>query len=451
MALLLGGRLTLLGIYRSAVAYLGIALVFADLGLTSIFVREISRPGADQARLIGNALALRAAIATIVLALAAGLALVLPFAPDVRLGILVGAGGFVAYSLHLLLFGLFQQKLRQHGVVIAELTGGLLLLAIIAALGQIGAEPVWFVVALASSYGVTLVVTIFAARRLAPIGLRLEPGIWRSLIVAALPLAATDSMGVLFYRADIVILAFLQPPGEVGLYGVSVKVIDALTGLTLLVVGLFAPLFGRTAGHSAAEFARHLENALTTLMIGAMGVAVALVVLAEEIVVLLGGDAFRAAATPLMLLGVVFVLHSALVTLREAAIALRVQTKLLPGYSAGLAVALLAYFALIPRFGASGAAVALIIAEIVILFLTLRVVTRAAGHPINPDPPLRAVGSGVAVIALAFVLKRAGVVWPVQIVACGVSYGLMLLLTRAVDLPQALALGRDALTKKRAH
>lgn len=470
LALLVGGRVALLllslgtmavltrslgpdgfGLYRSAVGYLGIVLVFTDLGLLSVFVREISRPDADQPRLIANALALRLALAVTVFILSAGLAFVLPFDSDVRIAILLGAGGFVAYSIHLLLFGLFQQKLRQQGAVVAELAGGLLLLGLVITLAELSAAPIWFVGALALSYLVTVVVTLTGARRLAPIGLRFEPSVWRQLIVSALPVAATASIGVIFFRADVVFLTFLQPPSEVGLYGVALKVLDALTGFTLLLVGLFAPLFGRTASHAPAQFAAHLENALMTLTIGTAGVAVVLLALAEEIVVVLGGEAFRAAGPALMLLGAVFVLNSVLVLVREAATALGVQSQLIPGYLTGLAIAIAAYLTLIPPLGGSGAALALIITEVVILIAAFRVVIRATDHPISTDGSLRALASGVAAAVVVLVLQHAAFGWPWQVAAGLVSYGLLLLLTGAVSLPAAIAIGRDMMAKKRAH
>ncbi len=77
------------GHFRTAVAFLGIAVAAADLGLASLFVREISQSGADQRRLIGNALALRLLLAAIAMAIAVGVAFVVPQAED-RLGILGG-------------------------------------------------------------------------------------------------------------------------------------------------------------------------------------------------------------------------------------------------------------------------------------------------------------------------------------------------------------------------
>ena len=468
LALLLGGRLALLflslvtlsllarllgpdgfGVYRTAVAYLGLVVVLADLGLASIFVREISRPDAEERRLIANALALRLVLATTVLAAATGLAFLLPFAREVQIAIVGGAGGFLAYSIHLLLFGLFQQRLRQQGVILAEFTGGLLLLTIIVGLGRLGAEPFWFVLALAVSYVVTLAGTLLAAARLAPLGLALEPDLWRRLLTAALPVAVTGSIAVLYFRADTLFLAALRPLGDVGLYGVPIKILDALMGFALLVVGLFAPLLGKTAKLDPGGFARHLEDGLALLTIGSVGVAVALFILAEEIVVVMAGEAFRAAGTTLTMLGVVFVSHSSAILVREAATCLGVQGRLIKGYLAGFAVAFLAYITLIPPLGGPGAALALFAADVVILAVALRVVRGSAGHPIRLDRPMRALAAGLAAVALTVPLHQVGFGWPLELMAADISYLILLVLTRALHVRTAIAIGRDLLSSRR--
>ena len=125
---LIGGRLSLLlfslfstglmtrdlgphgfGDYRTAVGYLGLIVLLADLGLASIFVREISAPDADQDRLVGNAIALRLTLATCPLPWPWRCCSSCPSPRRPKRAALWAAPGFLAYSLHLMLFGLFQQ------------------------------------------------------------------------------------------------------------------------------------------------------------------------------------------------------------------------------------------------------------------------------------------------------------------------------------------------------
>ncbi len=467
--LLIGGRVALLllalvttamltrileptgfGYYRTAIAYLALVIALADMGLASLFVREISRTQADQPRLIANLLGLRLVVAGGALALATGLAFLLPLEPQDRLGIVGGAFGFLAYSAHLMLFGLFQQKLRQQGVVLAELTGGLVLVGLIIVFAWAGAAPYWFVVAMGLSYVATLALTLVAAQRLVRFGLRLEPALWLDLARQAAPLAVATTISVLYFRADTVLLAFFRSPAEVGLYGVPVKVLDSCMGISLLLVGLFSPLMAHTARTDEAAFRDHLGNGLLTLAVGTTLVGVGLVALAPEIVLLLAGAEFIGAAPILQVLAGVLVLHGTAFVLREAATALAIQQRLLPAYFTGLGTAMLAYVVLIPRFGGIGAAIALLLAEIVVVLLAGSIVARVAAGMGVMWRPLRALGCGLAAAMLTILAENAGLHWFLRGALAGVTYLMLLLATRTLHLPVLVTLGRDMLARKKA-
>jgi O-antigen/teichoic acid export membrane protein len=466
-ALLVGGRVTLLflgllttalltrflgpdgfGHFRTATAYLGIAIALADLGLGSLFVREISRAGADQPRLIANALGLRLALAGLALAIAVALAFVLPLDRQDRLGILGGALGFLAYSLHLLLFGLFQQQLRQGGVVLAEVSGGLVLLVAIVVFAQLGAEPWWFATAMGLSYVFTLVITLVAAQRLVRFGLRLEPAIWWHYIKEGAPLAVAGTLSILYLRADMVLLAFVHPPAVVGVYAVPAKVFDSFIGIVLLLVGLFAPLLARTATVDERGFGAHLTNALATVAIGTIGLAVGIVATAPEIVRVLAGPGFDAGVAILQLMAGLLVLRAVALMLREAATALAIQHRLLPAYLAAFAVAFAAYFLLIPSYGGAGAALALLLAETVLLAGIVRAVLRAADAKAALRIPLGALLSGLGATAAALWLANLGTGFFARGLLAGLVYLALLLLTRSVTLPMLRTLAADLVARK---
>lgn len=466
-ALMVGGRVLLLviallttalltrflgptgfGHYRTAVAYLAIAISLADLGLASLFVREISRPGANQARLIANALGLRLAIAGLAMLIAVIVAFILPLDGQDRLGILGGSLGFLAYSLHLLLFGLFQQKLRQGGVVLAEVLGGIVLVLLILLFAWLGAAPWWFAAAMGLSYVFTLLVTVIAAQRLVRFGLRLEPEVWWRLVREGAPLAVATSVTVLYFRADTVLLAIFQPPAEVGLYGVPIKVIDAFMGITMLFVGLFAPLLASTARVDEQGFRQHLRNGLMTLAIGTVGIGVGIIATAPEMVRLLAGPDFPASVPILRILAGVLVLHGTALILRESATALAIQHRLLPGYCLGLVVAFTGYLLLIPSLAGIGAALALLAAESVVVIFIAVVVVRATAAADILRVPLLTLAAGLAAACAALWLDAGGFGFVVRAGGAGGLYLILLLGSGALSLPTLLTLGREMLARK---
>jgi O-antigen/teichoic acid export membrane protein len=424
------------GHYRVAVAYLGLVVMLSDLGLASIFVREIARPGADQIRVTGNALGLRLALAGGAMLIALALSRVLAFDTGARLGILGGALGFVAYSLHLMLFGLFQQQLRQQGVVLAEVGGAVLLLVLVLILAPLGAQPVWFVMALGLSYGFMLLLSVRFARRLLPFGLRFDLPRWRQLVHFCLPVATANTIAILYFHADTVLLALLQGPEAVGLYGVPIKIFDSLLGVSILIVGLFAPLLARAAGSDAQAFARLLGDSLGVLCVGVIGGALGLSAIAPEVVRLLGGAAFAGAAVILRLLTILLVLHTATALLREAAIALQIQHRLVPGYLLGLVAAAVLYVLLIPRYAGAGAAWTLILAESLVVAWVAVVLIKATSAPLRLDIPLRAAACGVGAGLALYAVEQAGWGVPARLSIAAAVYVVLLLVTRSLRRPE---------------
>ncbi|MBE9533134.1 MAG: oligosaccharide flippase family protein [Proteobacteria bacterium] len=433
------------GSYRTAVAYLSLAVVFADLGLGSIFVREISRHGVDQARIIGNALSLRLLLAFVIMLVAVLLSYLLPFDGSERLGILAGSLGFVAYSLHLLLFGLFQQKLRQQGVILAEVTGGLVLVTLVVGLSYVDAEPFWFVGSLGFSYILTLIGTVFFAKRLVPYKLRMEMTQWRVLIRAGLPLAGAGTLGVLYVRGDSVLLALLHSPEAVGLYGVPIKISDSALGIALLFIGLFAPLLARSALADTDKFIRLVNDSFGVIFLGGVGGAVMLNVLAVDIIQLLAGSAFIDGVLILRLLSVFMVLHAGTLMLREATIALNMQSKLLAGYMVTLGIALLAYFYLIPPYSGVGAAAALIISELFLLSFVLKVVANGISQPVSLRVPVLGIISGVSTVIIFDFIILSEWHWLVRLMVSVTVYIVMLLASRALRLSQIKSLVHESI------
>jgi len=439
------------GYFRTAVAYLGLAMVISDFGLASVFVREISAAGADQPRIIGSMLTLRFAISTAVLGAAVGFAFLLDLERPAQLGVVAGSAGFVAYALHLMLFGLFQQKLRQHGAVLAEVGGGLVLLAAVVVMAVMGAEPALFVAALGASYVLTLVGSLVFARRLAGFRPRVDFGRWRALLRVALPLALTGTLSVLYVRADSVLIALLSTPEAVGLYGVPVKISDSMLGVSLLLIGLFAPLLARSAWSEPQRFSRYLEQGLAATLIVGAAAALALNALATEIVILLGGSAFAQATEILRILSLFVLGHSLTLMLREAAVALHVQHRLVRVYVAGAVTAFVCYVPLIARFGGAGAAATLVIAELVVLCLIFGVVRSASAQPVSLRVPALAALSGLAAACILTTVSWFGAAWWARLVLTFIAFLGMLIATGALAWPTVLALARSMLQRGGRH
>jgi O-antigen/teichoic acid export membrane protein len=414
------------GYFRTAVAYLSLAMLVGSFGLNTIVVRELSRPDADQPRILGNALALRLILSSAAIATGCLIAWFLPLEADARVGILVGSFGFVCYAAHMTLSGFFQQRLRQAGSVLAEVIGALLLLGFITVLARVGAPVGYFVLGQALAFAAMLAVSWIAAWRVVRFHLRCELPLWRGLLGHALPLAGVDMLGLLYSRTDTMLLALWGTAESVGLYGVASKIYDTCLGLAMLFTGLIGPILARRAHVDPIGFHQFLGAGWSLLTAGTVGIAVMLWSFAPEFVTIVGGSEFSASADALRVFSLLIVIGSTRVMFRDVAAMLDAQRRLLPGSAIGALVGVVAYAVLIPCLGAVGAVSALLLAELAVCAQALVVVTGASGRCPSFRAPVLAVGSGLMAAATIEGLRQLGLPWPARLGLGGLGYAALL-------------------------
>src|SRR3989339_346134 len=76
-----------LGYYATVLAFLYFFTILSDLGLYSICLREISRPGADEAKIFSNAFTLRFFAGLVTFGLAPLIVLFFPYSSEIKLGV----------------------------------------------------------------------------------------------------------------------------------------------------------------------------------------------------------------------------------------------------------------------------------------------------------------------------------------------------------------------------
>jgi O-antigen/teichoic acid export membrane protein/uncharacterized membrane protein YczE len=415
------------GEFRTVMAFLGLAILIANLGVHLIFVREFSRPESDQVRLLGNALTLRTISAAVILLAAAGLAFAFPYNPIIRWGILLSTPGFVALAAFQLLQGVFQQKLRQLGAVIAEVSGSLLVLALLLLLTQLGASLLAVLGVFVLGNLLTLGLGLFFANRLTPVRPRWEWGEWRALLIPAIPVAGGSILNLLYYRTDTIALSLFRPAAEVGLYGVAIKLTDAIVGIALLFVGLVMPVLSRHAGRDPIAFQRHLGAGFDVIAIGVVGAAAMLCAFADPIVKLVAGDGYGHGAWLLQALCPIAILYPICTICRYACTALNQQGWLLWGYAAAVVIGLAAMVLLVPAYGGFGTALGLFASESAVFITALWVLRRERVAIPSFVTLAKALACGAVAIWVANLPPISGMHWLLALPLTGLLYLTLLL------------------------
>ncbi|MFO1038932.1 MAG: oligosaccharide flippase family protein [Geminicoccaceae bacterium] len=420
------------GLYRSVTAYVGLAVIVSNLGLYLIFVREFSKPDVDQSRMIGEGLSLRLLSAVGIIGAAALLSIILPYEPIVRWGILLSVPGAVALAAHQLLAGVFQEKLKQTGPVVAEVAGAAVSLGAVVLLVRLDLGIIPVLLAFVAGNLVTLTVSWIAAYRLVPFSLHVNVDTWRALMVPALPVAGASILQLSYFKTDAVVLSLLRPAEDVGFYGVARQVLDTFIGFAVMYTGLIMPLMSRHAKPGDPQFRDHLRNAFDTLAVGSVGCALLGLLWAQQLITLIGGEHFAKAAHALRAMAPLIVLYPLCMICRYAVTALDRQMALLKGYVLAAIMGIGTFFALVPSYGQTGAAIGLLVGESAVFVVAWHVLARDG----QVQPRLRILLLSIVCAAAVATGVRAvdhlALPWLLQAAGAGLAYLVLLVAVGAI-------------------
>jgi len=203
---------------------------------------------------------------------------------------------------------------------------------------------------LPAGYLLAVVVGLFAVRRLSfPIIPAFHPATWRRLLRDAFPLGVVTILGLASYRLDALVLAFLKDSYDVGIYGLAYRFMEAAVPLGAFIVAAIFPLLVRDEDGQERR-ALQIARAADLLLVVSVGVAVATVVLAPDLVRLLGGAAYAPSVVPLRILALSLPFTFVGMLLSWTLIARGLQHRLIPIAAAGVVLNLALNLALVPAY-----------------------------------------------------------------------------------------------------
>jgi len=426
------------GEYSLMLTFGGIFAVLADGGLYQLLVREISRTGADEQKIVNNIFSLRLLSGLFIFALAPLAALFFPYSSQARWGIVVGMGGYWLLSNTQVLMGVFQKYLRLDKVAIAETAGRFIQLGLVAIFIKAQLGFLWVVAALGFGGFVNLGWLILAARRWISWRWQIDLDFWRQSIRQSLPLGLAAILTMVYFSFDTLILSVWQPAAVVGIYRLSYKVLESLIFFPAMFAGLVMPLLSQSAWLDKARFCRVLQKSQEVLLIFAVPLVLGTLVLSPQVVALLGGNNYPEAAAVLNVLivatGLIF-----LSTLFSYALIALGKQKVILKISLGVAIfSLIFNLGLIPRWSYWAAATSHVLAE----FLVAAAMLLALGRLLNFYPSfkivLKCLAAALPMIAVLWWWQGQNIFWLLAV--AGVIYFGLLYLFRGLSTKEIISL-----------
>jgi O-antigen/teichoic acid export membrane protein len=433
------------GIVCLATSLLLYAGLVVDLGFEILGPREVAQGSVPLPTLAGTVLALRLALATVVLGAAACFAWLAPISDLSRAVVLL-------YGLSLLTNALdpswaFLGAERMRPPVLADIVcqGGMAIGTFLFVQGPEGLLWVPLIFFCARLLAVSGLLVAFARAWGVPL-LRLDARLIRRLLPAALPLCGSSAVALISANFDLVLLGLWLGAGAAGIYGAAYR----LVWVPIMIATAYQVALRPSVCRASLVGPDHVEAVMSSSMRIAAAVSFGIVLggslIARPLIEAIYGAGYRAAAEPFTLLLVSFGLMVVSRCYRTLLIAFgheRVDFRIM---AVSAAINVILNLCLIYPLGLTGAALATVASECAVLILGYLASCRYV-HRMPLPWRLTPTLIGAAGLSLTLLLTRS---LPLlfQVAAAGSVYLFCLVAMRLIHPTEVRAL-RQALGVRR--
>jgi O-antigen/teichoic acid export membrane protein len=201
----------------------------------------------------------------------------------------------------------------------------------------------------------------------------------RDLRSRSLPFTAQDIFGLVIARVDVLLLSALATDAVVGLYGAAYRLLDSTAFIAVALSGAFAAMYTYLGPDTTPTVGAVFQRSVKLALVALVPIAVTFGVLAEPVSRAFFGAELEEAADPLRLLAPVVVLFGVMVLSSALVVSRTNPTRMLKIVAVAAAANLALNLVLIPPLDEVGAALAMLLAELLYVALALRLAVQVAG------------------------------------------------------------------------
>lgn len=427
------------GVFSYAITLAAFLTIFIDFGINAILIKESSKTSDKSYR--SEILSTSFYIKLVLLAL--GIFIILVIAP--RFATMPQAKALLPIIAAIFIF----DSLRQFGFSInqalerMEREAGLFLFTNLAIVGF------GFSLLLASrtvqafSYGYALgtaagmIATAIVLREsLTKIFSAFRWQLVKPILAACWPFAISGLLGSLMINTDILILGWLKPASDVGIYSAANRIIQVLYILPSIIAASTLPAFSRLVAQKSDKMRTALEHVISLSFLIAIPTAIGGIILGKEIMAGVFGGSFSPGAVAFQILLLTILIDFPAVILSGALFAHSKQKSLIAYSAIGGITNVVLDLLLIPSFGITGSAIATFLAQLVSNYYLWRKVKRTVAFSVTPYLKRIAIASGVMGI-IVWALNAVGISFLMIVPIAGALYLFLLYKLREPLLHEA--------------
>jgi O-antigen/teichoic acid export membrane protein len=363
-----------------ALALTGQLLPIFTFGVDTVLAREVARKPGLLGSFMGNVVVLKLVAAGPALLVAGAVVQFGNYSHDARLATYLIGASVTIDTLENTWNAAFQAHERLEfvsAVIVFQrlVTGGLVLAVLANGAGVIQVSGMFVVGSVAA-----LLFAMWLLRFVASPAWSFQRSRLAPLLRAGIPIGFVLLLLTILLRLDMVLISLIAGNHEVGIYGAAFRLLESTMFVSWSFGAAIFPWLSRKNVESQAQLARGYELGLVVMLALLTPISLGFTLLAKPIIHLFYGTSFDAAITPLRLLGVVVVSYGV-----NSLTNLTLTAHDRPGLMNRIIVVAVIQnvgmnLALIPPYGATGAALAAAVSGVLLGMLSIWQVARALGH-----------------------------------------------------------------------
>ena len=408
------------GILGFAVSITGILGIIDDLGISNHIVRHVATDYDSAPKYLGNIIPFKIILGIINLIVTPIILILLKIDGYTIFITLLFTIEIIFKSYANSLFGVFQafEEGKYQGIgntLMNTATLLFILIAIYADLGLLGVSISYILANL-----ITFIYTYYVLNKhITKPKFELDWEFCKKITILSLPFAITGILYTVYYSIDMVMLTKIVGDYATGLYNATYKLIAVLNLFYSVYTAVIFPVMSKFYQNDKKLLVISYEKSIKYLMLVMIPIAIGTMIYSLDIIQLIYGNQYDAAASVLSILiwtVCLLFISGAANTLLNASHKERTVTKI---YAIAAVFNIALNFVMIPHFSYNGAAVTTVLSDLLIVALQIYVIHRIGNKPnkkLYSDLIKIIIGSAVLGIALYFLNLNMWIALPVGIV-----------------------------------
>ena len=365
------------GILSTALALTGIYVVFSDLGLSTLTVREVARHKSLTKKYVGNTTAIKLFLSLFTFLLTVVSVYVFGYSETTIYVVYILTVAYLFNAFSSIFYSIFQSYQKMEYQSVATILNSAVMLVGTFLVIHLGLNVMAFalVYLVANAVNFFYVIVIYAWKFYLP-NVEVDIGFWKPTIKEALPLSITSIFAILLFRVDSVMLSVMKGVEAVGFYNAAYRLMEALIFFPQVYTTAIFPVFSTLYVSSKKPLKTAYLKSFKYLTILSLPIAVGTTLLAEPIILLLFKSSYSPSVLALQI--VVWILPFVFVNYIQGSLltAMNRQVTVLKITAAALVLNIVMNLILIPIYGFLGAAFVTVISEVFSVALSFYVLSK---------------------------------------------------------------------------